>query len=83
MNRAILLEINLFTLNQKIYVLDEKGRVIKQDAVPNETVAGTIYSFFKVNHTRTLKIHGNRLYAQRFLKALEKNYTTNIKVQYI
>lgn len=82
MERAILLEISLFSLNQKIYIL-ENNRVVKQDLIPNEAVAKTIYDLIKLNHTRVLKIHGNKLYAQRFLKGLRENYTANIKVEYI
>jgi hypothetical protein len=82
MERAILLEVSLFSLNQKIYIL-ENNKVVKEDLIPNEAVAKTIYDLIRLNHTRVLKIHGNKLYSQRFLKGLRENYTANIKVEYI
>ena len=61
MERAILLEVSLFSLNQKIYIL-ENNKVVKEDLIPNEAVAKTIYDLIRLNHTRVLKIHGNKLY---------------------
>ena len=83
MENEILFVISMFSLDQTICLVNADGNIVRKECHRNNDIPKAIYEMMKTGHTKKLKIHGNKIYAQRFTKELMKNYTHNVEIKFI